>query len=105
MHRLWRADDLAAYRLAERLVAEADAEQRHIASAAYQFEADAGAVGIARPRRDDDALRLHRQRLVDAQGVVTPHSHFRPQLSQKMPEVVGEAVVVIDEQEHARFRS
>src|SRR5690348_6167826 len=52
VHRLGRANDLAAHRLADRLMTEADTEQRYIAGATHQFETDARAIGIAWPGRD-----------------------------------------------------
>src|SRR6185437_9991172 len=100
VHRHGGADHLAAEGLADRLMTEADAEQRDRAGAAHEIEADAGMVGIARARRDDDALRLQRQRRLDGEGVVPLHQHLGAELAQIVPEVVSEAVVIIDQQEH-----
>ena len=59
VHRRRRADDLAAERLADRLVAEADAEDRDLArSGGDQVEADAGLVRRAGAGRQHDRLRL-----------------------------------------------
>src|SRR5579872_4418502 len=100
MHRHRCPHHLAAESLADRLVAETHAEQGDVPGAAHELEADAGVIGIARARRDHDALRPHRKRLIDAQRIIPPHHHLGTELAQVMPEVVGEAVVVIDEQEH-----
>src|SRR5258708_22450011 len=100
MHRHRRAHDAAAQRLADRLVAEADAEDRHAAGAPHQLEADARMVGGARPPRDDDGLPPERARCFGAERVVALYHHLGAQLAQVMPQVIGEAVVVIDKQEH-----
>src|SRR6185437_7726924 len=100
MYRLGRAHDFSAHGLADRLQPEADAQHRHIAGAAHELEADAGVIGIARTRRDHDALGPHRQRLVDGERVVALHEHLRAEFAEEVPEVVSERVVVVDQQEH-----
>ena len=101
VHRLGRADHLAAVDLADRLVAEADAEQRdRRPGLGDQVEADAGLVGRARPRRQHDRLRLHADRRVDGDLVVAEDLARRTELAQEVDEVIGEAVVVIDQEQH-----
>ena len=71
VHRQLRALTSPAVGLADRLMAEADAEQRDLSPAAFdQIEADTGLVGRARARRQHDRLRPHRQCLVDRDPVV-----------------------------------
>src|SRR3546814_10491892 len=53
-----------------------------------EVEADAGAVGIAGPRRDDDALGLQRQGIGHGDLVVAAHFDLRPQLPEEVVEVV-----------------
>ena len=60
VHRLRGVDDLGAVHRAEALVAEADAEQRHL-GVADRVGADAEvllAVGVAGPRRDHDVVEV-----------------------------------------------
>jgi hypothetical protein len=64
-----------------------------------QLEADPGEIGIAGAGRDDDA-RAERQGRLDAERVVAEDPDLGPQLAQVVIEVVGEAVVVIDEEQH-----
>ena len=67
MHEPRRAHDAAAERLAERLVAEAHAEQRHVGrQRADELEADAGLVGVPGPGEITIARRPQRERLVHA---------------------------------------
>src|SRR5260221_7174085 len=80
VHGSFRAHDAAAEHLADRLVAEADAEDRKAAGVADKLEADAGAVGVARARRDDDALRPQGKRRLDGERVVAPNDDLGAEL-------------------------
>src|SRR4051794_29235661 len=94
------ADDRAAERLHERLVAEADAERRHarLGEAAHDLDRHAGLVRRARPGRDDHAVEALLEQLVDLRRVVAHGHRLGPQLAQVLDEVVGERVVVVDHQ-------
>ena len=99
VHQRGRAHDRAAIDLADRLVAEADAEDRDFrAGALDQRQADAGLVGRAGAGREHDGLGVHGHHLVDGDLVVAAHGELRPQLADVVDEVVGEAVVVIDDE-------
>ena len=101
VHQGGRAHDLAAIDLADRLVAKANPKDRHVAAGALdELEANAGAVRIARSGRQHDGLRSFGQHLVDGHLVVTVDAGRRAQFAEEMHEVVGEAVVVIDERQH-----
>src|SRR4051812_27630644 len=95
------ADHLAAERLGERLVAEADAQRRHagLGEAPHRLHRDAGLVRRARPRRDDHAVRPAREQRVDVLDVVAHHLELGPQLAEVLDEVVGEGVVVVDDED------
>src|SRR4051794_12067908 len=97
------ADDLAAERLAERLVAQADAEHGDAAlgERANRLDRDARLVRRARPGRDDNAVGLA---LEHALLVVAPHLDLRTQLAQVLDQVVCEGVVVVDH-EHLHAQS
>jgi len=101
VHQRLGADDLAAEGPADRLVAEADAEDRQVVGGGLQqVQADAGLVRRAGAGRQEHALRLQAERLGHAHRVVAVDDGLRPQLVQVVDEVVGEAVVVIDHQDH-----
>src|SRR3954451_19438207 len=95
------AHDLAPERLSERLVAEADAQRRHpgLGEAPHRLDRDARLVGRARARRDDHAVPLALEQLADACRVVADGLDLRPQLTQVRDEVVGEGVVVVDDED------
>src|SRR5919202_111960 len=94
------AHDAAAEDLPDGLVAEAHAEQRHVAGErGDQLERDAGLVGRARPRRDDDAVGPYPVLdLLDRHLVVAPHRDLRVQFAEVLDEVVGERIVVVYQQ-------
>src|SRR5258708_26281125 len=88
--------------LADALVAQADAERRHArAQPLDERGRDTGLARRARARRDDDVRRRQRRGLVYADGIVAAHQHIGAQLREILVEVVGKAVVVVDQEEHA----
>ncbi len=102
VHQRLGADHFPAIGLADRLVAEADPQDRQLRRrGAQQRQADPRLIGRAGPGRQDHPLRPHRQRVLHRDLVVAPDSRLRPQLVHIVDEVVGEAVVVIDHQDHA----
>ena len=68
-----------------------------------QIEADAGLVRRAGAGRQHDRVGLSRQHVRDGDLVVAMHGHVRPKPAQVMDEVEGEAVVVVDQHDHAPF--
>ena len=97
------ADHLAAERMADALMAEADAERRHgRGKAAENVIRHAGLIGRTRPRRDDDVGRPQVGDAIGRDPVVADDGHR--QVGVKLPkplnEVVGERVVIIDQQNH-----
>ncbi len=102
VHRHRRAHHLAAERLADRLMAEADAEDRDgRRRLGDQVEADAGLVRRAGAGREHDRLRRPppspRSVAILSLRCTT---HVRPQLAQVVEQVEGEAVVVVDQDDH-----
>src|SRR5271165_1039396 len=95
-----RAHHLAAERLADGLVAEADAEDRgRFACGAHELETDAGFVRRARPGRQDDSFRGLGEGLVDADLIVSPDRNVRAELAEIVDEVEREAVIVVDQRD------
>ena len=101
MHQTIGAHDIAAIDLTDRLVAEADAKNRCGGSKfADEFERDACFVGCAGAGRDADAFRLECFHLVHRDHVIAENFHLRSKLAEILDEVVGEGVVVIEDEEH-----
>src|SRR3954447_24013622 len=87
MHRRGGAHDVAAERLADRLMAETNTEHRRgLARGADKVETDARFVRRAGTRRKDDGVRLVGQRVRDRDLVVAPHGHVRAELAKVMDE-------------------
>lgn len=103
--------------LAHALMAEANAHQRDLASECLDdVVGNARFLRRARARRNQDAIRLHGNRFVCGDLVISDDAHVQRsdggvglvvggglghhQLANSLDEVVGETVVVIDEQEH-----
>ncbi len=101
MHQDRRPHDPAAIDLPDGLMAETDAQDRHLWSGTLdQIETDAGPVRIARARGQHDRRRLLRHDLIDADLVVPVDARGRAQFPEEMHEVIGKAVVIIDERQH-----
>jgi hypothetical protein len=93
--------DLSAEGLPDCLVAEAHAEDWNAGGRfADEIEANAGFVGRARAWREDDRIGLQRHDVGDRNLVVAMDDHIRPQPSQIVEEVEGEAVIVVDQDNH-----
>ncbi len=104
----WRAHDIAAKRLSDRLMAKADPKHwRRFARRANEIETDARFVRGAGPRREDDGVGLVGERICDRDFVVAPHRHVRAQLAKVVDEVEREAVIVVDQRDalHSGFRT
>ena len=61
--------------------------------------------GPPRPRRDHDVARRQPGNLVQRHLVVAPHHRLRTQLAQVLHQVVGERVVVIENENHSEVHS
>ena len=103
----WSADNFAAERGADGLVAQADAQNREFAGKFFdQLDRNAGFLRRARPRRNDDLLGLASGDFFDGNFVVAMDFYLATQLAEILGEVVGERVVVVEQQNHffARLR-
>src|SRR6185312_1139020 len=101
VHHLAGAHDRAAECFTDRLVAKAHAEDRQLpGEAPDQRHRHAGFGRRARTRRNDDALRREPLDLVERDRIVAMHAHVGAKLAEILDEVVGEAVVVVDHQQH-----
>jgi hypothetical protein len=102
VHRDGSTDNFAAEGLPDRLLTKADAQHRDPSGRGdlHEVEANPGAVGVAGARGDYDPLRSQRDCLVNHDLVVATHNDLGPQFAEKVEKIIGEAVVIIDQQEH-----
>src|SRR5690242_19031198 len=105
VHRGGCAHDLAAECLPDRLMSETDAEQRDFACAPDdQFKADAGFIRRAWARRENDRLRIGTEHGIDTDLIVAMDGDVGSQPAQIMEQVESEAVVIVDQDQHAAHR-
>ena len=101
VHEAVGPDHVASVDFADALVTETDAEDRNASSESlYNFAADAGFGWGAGSGGDDDSLRRELFDLRYGDLVVAHDMEVRPQLAEILDEVVGEAVVVIEDEDH-----
>ena len=93
--------DPAAEALDDRLVPEADTERRRRrAELANELDRVAGVAGPSGAGRHHERVCSKRARLSDRDRVALPHHDLGAQFLEEVDEVVGERVVVVDD-EHA----
>ena len=93
------AHDLAAEDLTDGLVTKADTEERRVGFGRRfgEGKADACLVGIARAGGEDDGFGFQAHGLLNIQRIVAVNLAFGAKLAQKMNEVEGETVVIVDQ--------
>ena len=102
VHDRARPADLPAEGLSDRLMPKANAQQGDFAGEALDhLQGNARLVGRAGPGGDDDFFRGQPFDLRHRDLVIAHHGKLGSQLPKVLVDVVGERVVVIDEQNHA----
>src|SRR5690348_3507966 len=103
MNRDRGAHDFAAERLADRLMPEADTEDRDARRGrSNQVETDAGLVRRARAGREHNGVGLGGDDGFRRHFVVAMHLDLGPELTEIVHEVEGETVVIVDQNDHDR---
>ena len=101
VHQVLGADDLSAESGADGLMSEADAEHGNFAGeVADDVDADAGVLRGAGAGGDDDALGMHGGDFGDGHLVIAAHFDVSAQFSEILDEVVGEGIVVVEDEDH-----
>ncbi len=99
--------DGAAEMLADRLMPKTYAEQRatRFGTCGNEVEADSGFVRRTGTGGDQDRVGAGGERVSCGQRVVALDAHVDPQLDQIMNEVEGEAVIIVDDEDHGLGRN
>ena len=101
VHQAGGVGHLAAVGQADRLVPEADAQGRDLpADRGRRLHDDPRVLRPPRPGRQDDVIRPELPDFLHGHRVVADHPDVRVQRADELVEVVGKAVVVIDQQDH-----
>ena len=103
VHRQLAAHDSRAERLADRLMAETDAEEWSAFVEADEIDDAARPRRRSRPRRDHDRSRPFLQQRVRVERVIPNHTNIHAgKPLDLLNQVVGEGVVVIDDDDRAK---
>ena len=95
------ANDFAAEGGADGLMPEANAQDRKFPGETLdQLHGNAGLLGRARPRGNDNLVRLALGDFLDGDFVVAVHLHLTAKLTEILSQVVGKGVVVVEQQDH-----
>ena len=85
----------------DRLMSQANPQQRHLArKMADQLDADSGFLRRARAGREHDPFRVHRLHLGGRHLVIAAHLDLRTQFAQILHQVVGERIVIVEDENH-----
>jgi hypothetical protein len=102
MHEPACADDISPEDMADALMTEADAQDRNaLTKGADHVTTDACFLWRALARGDTDVIRPLFGDLFQGDLIIPVDLHLRAHLAKVLDEVVGEGVVVIDDEEHA----
>ena len=99
MHASWRAHDSGAKRSTNCLMTKAHAQNRYDSGEPpYERNGDTGFARRTRPWGNDDAVKLRGKLLylVDGDHIVAAHEHLGPKLAQRLIEIEGERVIVVE---------
>lgn len=101
--RLRRADNVCSEGSSNDLMSQADSEQRDLSPEfAHDLEGATCVLRRARARGDDERCRLQLSNSLRMDGVAPDDLRLLPQAAQIASQVVNEAVVVVEEQDHGR---
>ena len=104
VHQFLRANDAAAESGADGLMAEANAENGNFSGETLdERDADTGFLGSAGAGRYKDTFGAQGGDLVESDLVVAADIELLAHLAEILGEVVGEGVVVVEEEDHDFF--
>src|SRR5688572_14180634 len=101
MHQALSPDHLSTEGDCQRLMAEADTEKGQAPGEMRdRFDGNAGFIGRARARRNDDACRLQRLDVLDRDLIVAIDADVLALFPEILNEIVGKRVVIVDHEQH-----
>src|SRR5215472_12087174 len=101
-----RAYHLAAESIADCLMAKADPKDRNAPGCfANKVEANPGFFGRAGAGGENDRVRIGRHDGADRHLVVAVHAHSGAQVAEIVDQIEGEAVVIVDQDDHGPGKS
>src|SRR5690242_2006690 len=101
VHEVRRANHLSCKGRSQRLMSQTHSENRQLACEVTKYvHADARFVGCAGAWGDHNALGMQGFDLANSHLVVTSHDYVRTKFSQVLHQVVGERVVIVQDENH-----
>src|SRR5689334_14183451 len=98
MHWLWRAYHTSTVDLSDSLVSQTHPQNGiALAKGLHDLTGETRFVGRAWTWRDNDLLGMQLLDLVKRDLIVAPHHHVRSQFGEVLVEVIGKAIVVINQ--------
>ena len=105
MHQSRSANDFSAIRFSDALMSQADTQGwRMLAEGPNDFVRQAGLAGRTGARRDQDPVRFESLNPFQGYFIIAKDLHLHLHLAEVLDEVVGERVVIIDDQQHSDLR-
>jgi len=99
VHQLIGPNNFPAEGLPDRLVAEANAKERNLSRPSFDcLQADARTIWIAGTGRNDQPVEFFKFEIVNTDCIITHHFLLCPQLAKILDNVVGEGIVIIDDE-------
>ena len=103
MHETIGSHYLTTINLTDALMAKTDAQcGSGWSEARDHITADAGFIRRAGSWRNDDPLRVHRLDFIERHFIISVNDNVCPKFAKILNEVIGERIVVIDDQKHLK---
>jgi len=101
MHKIFGANNLPAESRANRLMSQANAEQRNFSrEMTNHIDADPRFLRSARSGRNQDPFGTHRLDLAESDLIIAPNLDLQAQLTNILDKVVGKRIVVVENKDH-----
>ena len=101
MHKIFSANNLPTESRANRLMSQANAEQRNFSrEMTDHIDADSRFLRSARSWRNQDPFRMHRLDLAQSHLIITPNLNLRAQLTNILDKVVSKRIVIVENKDH-----
>ena len=105
VHEIGRTHHIATHRLANRLMPQAHAQDRDVGLKSVDHrEAHTSFGGRARAGREHNGVRRHCRDFIEGDLVVAHDGDVCAEFAQEVDEIVGEAVVIIDDESTGHVR-
>ena len=104
MHQATRTNHFPSINISHALMSKTDAKNgKTTGKTADHFIADSCLLGSTWPRRNTDPIRIHGIDFGNRDLIIATNERFCSQFSKILDDIVGEGIVVIDDEDHGRI--